>query len=88
LLQVYATAGIAPEVADAPVAVVAAADRCAIVWLVFVCRRRFQKMRRCVARMFFASEPTDVALENARDRPFVETGRAHGAGVPPVDKSS
>jgi hypothetical protein len=38
--------------------------------------------------MFFASAPTGVVLENARDRPFVETDRAPGAGVPPVDKSS
>jgi hypothetical protein len=74
--------------AAAVVVVAVAADRCAIVWLVFVCRRDFQKMRRCVARMFFASELTDVALENARDRPFVETDRAHGAGVSLVDKSS
>jgi hypothetical protein len=38
--------------------------------------------------MFFASAPTAVVLENARDRPFAETDLAHGAGVPPVDKSS
>jgi hypothetical protein len=39
--------------------------------------------------MFFASELTGVVLENARDRPFVETDLAHhGVGVSPVDKSS
>jgi hypothetical protein len=85
LLQVYATAAVADT---AVVVAAAAADRYAIVWLVSVCRRHFQKMRRCVARMFFASEPTGVALENARDRPFVETDHAQGAGVSPVDKSS
>jgi hypothetical protein len=59
-----------------------------IVLLVFVCRRRFQKMRRFVARMFFASVQARAALGNARGRPFVETDHAHGAGVSPVDKSS
>jgi hypothetical protein len=59
-----------------------------IVPLVSVCRRRFQKMRRFVARMFFASVQARVALGNARGRPFVETDHAHGAGFSPVDKSS
>jgi hypothetical protein len=38
--------------------------------------------------MFSASEPARVVLGNARDRLFVETDRALGAGVSRMDASS
>ena len=77
----------AVALASAATAVVVA-DRCAIASLVFFGLHRFQKMRRCVARMFFVLEPARAGPENVRGRPFVEADRAHGAGVSPVDKSS
>ena len=69
----------------------AVAGRYAMAALVFSGLRRFlQKTRRYVAKMFSASGFADVRvdLENVRDHPFVETGRAHGAGVSRVNASS
>ena len=71
-------------------AVVAVAGRYGLAALVSFGRRCLQKMRRCVAKMFSASESVRVRvdLENVRARPFVETGRARGAGVSRMNASS
>jgi hypothetical protein len=88
LVQVCAKAAIAPAAAAVGV-VVAALGRYAIAALVsFGHRRCLQKMRRRVAKMFSVSEPAGVVLENGRDRPDVEAGRAHGAGVSRMVASS
>ena len=85
IAEVYAA-----DAARARAAVVAAAvRRYAIVALVsFGRRRRLQEMRRCVAKMFSASVPVRVDLENVRARPVVETDRARGAGVSRMNASS